>query len=751
MTTSTVSSAASESAAARLDRLYQLLPAIQRLRDAERGYPLRALLRVIAAEVNLVEDDIAELYANWFIETAADWAVPYIADLVGYRPVAEAGVPAPVTDAGAGARNRVLVPRREVANLIRYRRRKGSLALLEELARDVAGWPARAVEFFQLLGWAHNLDHPHWQRHRLADVRAMSALDLIDGPFERLAHSVDVRRIDSPRTQGRSNIPSVGVFVWRLRSYPVTATPAWCAEDSGPHCFTFSVLGQDAPLFARPEPETDPTTIAQERNLPLPIRRRALARARADWYGADRSFAIWADGWAGYDAEQPLPASAIIAADLSNWQYLPPRKHVAVDPVLGRIAFPPAQLPRRGVRVSYRYGLAADIGGGEYPRALLQPTREFVLYRVGEGEEHPQIGAALRQWRRDQPLHAVIEIARSGVYVEPIAIRLGPGQTLQVRAAAGARPVLRLIDWQTDQPDAFAVVMAEGSRLTLDGLLITGRPVHVSGPGGRRAGSGADCAAEVRIRHCTLVPGWGIDCDCEPRRPAEPSLEIYNLRARVVIERSIVGSIQVQEDEVGMDPIAMTIDDSIVDAAGDKLEAIGAPGAAVAQVALCIRRSTVFGIVDVHAVALGENSIFFACVNVARRQLGCLRYCYVPPGCRTPRRYQCQPDGVVTAASERLAAAAQLARQPVDAAELAREVANEQLRVRPQFVVRRYGAPAYAQLSQDCAAEIRRGADDESELGVYHHLYQPQREANLRARLAEYTPAGMAVGIIRVT
>ncbi len=60
----------------RIDRLYQLLPTIQRMRDAEQGYPLQALLRVIAEQVNVVEDDIARLYDNWFIETAEDWAVP---------------------------------------------------------------------------------------------------------------------------------------------------------------------------------------------------------------------------------------------------------------------------------------------------------------------------------------------------------------------------------------------------------------------------------------------------------------------------------------------------------------------------------------------------------------------------------------------------------------------------------------------------------------------------------------------------
>jgi hypothetical protein len=69
----------------RTDRLYDLLPAIYRLRDAEQGYPLKALLRVIAEQVDVVEDDIRQLYDNWFIETAQDWVVPYLGDLIGYQ------------------------------------------------------------------------------------------------------------------------------------------------------------------------------------------------------------------------------------------------------------------------------------------------------------------------------------------------------------------------------------------------------------------------------------------------------------------------------------------------------------------------------------------------------------------------------------------------------------------------------------------------------------------------------------------
>ncbi len=43
------------------------------------------------------------------------------------------------------------MPRGEVANAIRFRRRKGTLSVLEDLADAVSGWPSRAVEFYRLL------------------------------------------------------------------------------------------------------------------------------------------------------------------------------------------------------------------------------------------------------------------------------------------------------------------------------------------------------------------------------------------------------------------------------------------------------------------------------------------------------------------------------------------------------------------------------------------------------------------------
>ena len=73
------------------DQLYALLPAIYRTRDAENGEPLSALLSVIAEQAAVLEENIEQLYDDEFIETCAQWVVPYIGDLVGCNPIYEIG------------------------------------------------------------------------------------------------------------------------------------------------------------------------------------------------------------------------------------------------------------------------------------------------------------------------------------------------------------------------------------------------------------------------------------------------------------------------------------------------------------------------------------------------------------------------------------------------------------------------------------------------------------------------------------
>jgi len=206
---------------------------------------------------------------------------------------------------------------------------------------------------------------------------------------------------------------------------------------------------------------------------------------------------------------------------------------------------------------------------------------------------------------------------------------------------------------------------------------------------------------------------------------------------------------------VGADPLSIRIEDSIVDAVSPENMALDASHCPVAHAMLTILRSTILGEVQVHAIELAENSIFYGKVTACRRQKGCMRFCYVTPGpegsaSRTPRRYHCQPDLVEKAAEEKVREAARTESRTSAEEEMRSARRREADRVRPQFNSTHYGTPDYCQLADACAEEIKRGADDQSDMGVFHDLFQPQREANLRARLEEYTPAGTDVDIIFV-
>jgi hypothetical protein len=662
---------------------------VHRLRDKRAGGPLEGLLAVIGEQVQVLDDDIAQLYANWFIETCEPWTVPYLGDLIG---------------APAGA------SRREVGGAIGARRRKGTLAILEELAREIGGWPARAVDSHELLARAQSVKHPRPARGRTLDLRDGAALTELDRAFDTAAHTVSAR----------AGISHVELYAWRLRPHTVTQAPAYCL-DRAPWRYEVSSLANDVPLMTRPIAEPDPAHIADELNVPAWIGRRAFADNPADYYGPGQSLLLYEDA-----LDRPIAASRIVPADLGDWAYEPDGDQVAVDPERGRIAFHPDCRPEGDVYVSYVTGFAADMGGGEYPRVVSQPGGRPV-YTVGRGGAFARIGEAIRAWQEERRRNrakasAIVEILDSGLYEEDelSEIELRAGDRLELRAAVGARPHIRMGDRRGGRLDALRVQGVPGGKgaapqIILDGLLISGRSVRVS----RWIGC-------VVLRHCTLVPGWSLESHCEPRTQ-EPSLVLdrgrehsaleRRTRPRVLIEHSIVGGIRVEgADEVRTDPFTLRISDSIVDATEPDATALAGRGERYAHVELTVRRSTVIGRVLVHALVLGENSILDGVVRVARRQVGCLRYCSVPAGSRTPARYACAPEGM-----------------------------------RPRFAGRRYGRPDYCRLSLACPPEIARGADDESELGAFHDLFFPQRRAALQARLQEFTPAGGTAGITFVT
>jgi len=252
-------------------RLYELLPAIYRARDAERGGPLQALLAVIAGEVAVLEENLEQLYDDQFIETCAEWVVPYVGDLVGCRPL-------------HGISPGVASPRAEVAHTIGYRRRKGTAAVLEQLARDVTGWQARVVEFFQLTAATQHMNHARGDAPVTPDLREWESLERLGGAFERTPRTAEVRRVASGL--GKYNVPNLGIYLWRLRACPLTSSTAFRVDDRR---YRFSPLGNDAALFSRPEPEREITHLAEPVNVPAPISRRVLDQYPSSYYGRRKS------------------------------------------------------------------------------------------------------------------------------------------------------------------------------------------------------------------------------------------------------------------------------------------------------------------------------------------------------------------------------------------------------------------------------------------------------------------------------
>jgi hypothetical protein len=571
--------------------LYGLLPAAYRQHEFDRPgdkrpKPMQELLGIIEEQAALLEADISQLYDNWFIETCQEWVVPYIGDLLGVsgvRPASKA----------------TFSPRAWIANTLAHRRHKGTLSMLEQLAHDVTDWNAKAVEFFPHLSSTQNVNHVRPDNSAFT-MRSMDALDLVGTPFDTLARTADFRHIASRR--GLYNIPNIGIFLWRLQSYHVYDSPAY---DHGSGRFSFSQLGNDAPLFNHPATEERLTHATLETNVPGPIRRRALHENPRMYCGQGMSINIVKDG-------VTVDAADVMSCDLTGWKNAPKKGKVAVDPVLGRILFPTTEKPKE-VRVSYYYGFSADVGGGSY----LQRDSETKVdvYEVAKKAEITSIRQAISEWKK-KPASAVLEITDSDVYEESIdEVELPAGVTLTIRAGEGKRPAIRL-----SKPLVLssAAPLDDNSGVVLEGLL-----VHCPANKPTLVVKGTDLSS-VRVEHCTLVP--------EREAGTARSIELDGVSDELTLRlhRTICGAIAAQNTRA-----ALEAKDSIIDGKGER--------PAISIYRARIENCTVFGSTNVVLMELASNSIFSGPAIAERLQKGCARFCYVPAGSRLGRRYRCQP------------------------------------------------------------------------------------------------------------
>jgi hypothetical protein len=732
------------------ERLFALLPAVHRLRDAAHDSPVEALLRVAADQGSLVERDVLRLLDAWFIETCDEWVVPYLGDLLGVRGL------------HALRGSTAVSQRARVANTIGYRRRKGTATMLEQLARDTTGWPARATEYFPFMGWNQNVNHVRPGAAGTADLRHTDGLELLGTAFDTVTHTVDVRRI--ARARGLHNLPNVGLWLWRLQSYFVpdgTARPL-----ATPGFFGFHpVAGQDRPLFHRPRTETEVTHLAEEVNVPGPLRRRPLyeelearrvalsaSRApRAAWFCRERPVVRIFEQKLPADPLVEVPADEIRIYHLGAGASRPANTNevgqpirVGVDPVLGRLAWAEGVDVPHAIQVGFAYGFGGDLGGGPYDRrdsvaealrSVEEPTWHVGVSRdgtaVGGEQVFTTLADAVVAWNAQPPgTVGVISVMDSHSYVGDLSITV-PRDSLLLLVAAdwpevpkdggGTQRVSGRLSPVAVRPHVRGDITVEGTggptskrlgTLVLDGLLVEGRLTVASAQGG---------LGLLRVAHSTLVPVAG-----------GLVVEGGNRRLVVHLERAITGPIVLPDTGP-----ALRVAASIVDAGGSAALAINAVESHVD-----VQDATVLGRVEARRLDAG-SSLFVGRAHAARRQEGCVRYCFLAAGSVTGRRYRCQPDLAVASAKAAAEEAGQTFEPVEDAAVRARVV--------PSFTAEDYGHPAYAQLAPTAPVELYGGAEDGAEMGAFRFLLQPQREANLRASLDEYLRFGLEAGLLFAT
>lgn len=741
--------------------LLSLVPQQYLVRDAAEGRPLEALLRLLAEEIRVVEGDIDQLYDNWFIETCEPWAIPYIAGLLGARPMRDFG------KGEAGLRS-------FVANTLGYRQAKGTAAAIEQLGRDVTGWPMIGVEFFQKLIWSQNVNHVRPEALGTALIRNAEAARMAHGPFDGACHSAAA---GAPcGFAGRYNIPNLGLFVWRLDAYPLgflssedagyLGGPQARISAAGPGLRHFDPLGTDRPLHNRPIADRSIAARATDRIVPAALDRRLLHRdldgqrdgtpGAGRWFGSQPVLRIRLDG-------ADVPPARLWSCNLETyddggnvaWRRPANAGDVFFDPELGRLSLNAADEGKE-VETSYAYAAPFDIGGGPYdrsgsweewrndffPEGAALPWRIGVSARPAELNDDPALGdivvdtllKAIQRWNSQAVPGArgIIVMLDNATYADNLAtptrrIQIPPGARLAIVSAAWplvagglamrrADTVLSLMHRRAHVRSNLHVVGQDGNpddepgALLIDGLLIEGEIAVQDG----RLGV-------LDIRHSTVGAAAG-------GLPKGVRVVANNETLTVRLDHTICGPLALAAATGGL-----VINGSIVGedrTAGEDADAMDLAVDA-AEADLRLARSTILGRCEVRSIE-AENSLLTGRARAAQRQRGCVRFCYAPRSSRVPRRYRCQPDLAIEAEALRLGAPP----SPEEADRIARLVA-------PIFTASAWPHSAFGQLALSCPGEILTGAFGGAEMGAGFDAGEPFRRANLADALNEYLPFGL--------
>lgn len=745
------------------EKFWEMIPAVYRDADGslDLSGALRSFVKVLAEQAARLRISQDRLWDDQSVETADDWVIPYIGDLVAARMVSE-----------LNKRGR----RVDVAKTIYYRRRKGTPRVLEELISDITGWEGTVVEEMNRLArFHHGLDpKPALRSGRLtdtqtggwADLRRPRSAQLAGGPFDGFHYTPDMRKPEGRR--GRYGIPKLAFHLYRLQAYRIeNGQPhEWSSGSPGRRRFSIDPSGRDIPLFVPRDRagDWDEWRNAREWQLPGPMGCRLLGHAEyvigteaiavvrerlGDEIAGDvarlegtrfpdetslrrnihalRHDAVledpvlmrelldaslvaacgkaallpnsegtqagavkveYTEALSGGETKTIFPRTITAAANLADWRADPVDSELVIDPERGRALV--LNRPSARLKIGYVYGFAAPIGAGAYHRAGVAEDPDTVF---DSGAMGPIGGEGLCQFGGRG------NAADSATYDGPPNVN-NVGQ-LFIQGANGQRPFIRLTaDW------VFTADPNGESSLSIDGLWIGAkantRPLALVLRGDYR---------HVQIRNATLDPG-GRNAENHPLQPI--SIRIEGHVDELSVERSITGPISVKGRGVVEQ---IVVSDSLIQSLDAAIAAVNLPATE-----FTCERITVLGVdgmqLTVKVNRLNANEMLVnGVIDVTDNQTGCFRFSAATEGSIVPRPHE----------SHLMASTGHF------------------------FTSQRFGDPDYGQLSASAPAEIRRGAENGSEIGAFSDLLNPVKEDDLLSKIAEYMPFGLIPILIHET
>jgi hypothetical protein len=782
--------------------LYDRLPEVYRIEDAKHdsGEPLRAMLALLEQTFSAVHENIEALYHDLFLDTCDPWAIPYIADLLGTSHLT--GDPATI--------------RRDVAGTIGWRRRKGTLGVIEAVTEALTGWGVHAAELFKDLAWTQDLDHqrpdaggaPPYaattvDRHTVvrggtATLRDPSTLALLDTPFDSFARVPDFRAPVAGAL--RPNLPNLAVFLWRLQTYrlgpvaPVHRGTEDITLASGVAGravrFDLHPLGEPVRLFNPRVDEDGATPLGSGLDRkPGPLHPARLDSMRPPlhrgptpptgavgdlWFDTDTE--MWSQwngtewvaleelivdeligGAAGrpeayvlvaaYDpaAGEPhrvselalelhVPEGPFSPFDAADWTQRGANlcawekglrtplaeREIAIDPVVGRIVVAvrskeQSDAVRDRLRAVFAYGTVGPVGAHPIDR----PALPAATATVGPGTSLEDAIGDLQSVGRDvvvriddDHVHELDLANVAGTVGELGGSTLRLARSLTIRAADGARPILRLA--RPIRARALDAERADGLTVTLEGVRISRGP-------GMAAGDALIARADlgsIVLEGCTLDPGG------EGLRLRDTDSQMMAADPEVHVRRAVTGPLRIDRG------YRLYVTDSIIDGgsgvnedpatAGYALSGATGPPAAVWGPQLQLSGVTFFGRVRVER-ASGSGGIFAQPFEVLDNQTGCLKYSWLSGrGDRLPQAHAC-----VRGTGD-------------DPAPL-------------HLVSEIFGRPEYGQIAADSNFRVRERGPGDDEMGAFGFLLTAHKAHNLEIRYREFLPLGIRPLLVPVT